>query len=403
MAKTIRTDVVVVGGGPAGAMMGLLLAKQGVEVVVVERSSTYSREFRGESISPGSVAILDQYGILDELKKHGYLSIEQMFMFDDGRPIFGLDFREFEFEHKFQIDLPQPVVIEAIMKKAAEHPNFQLRMGTKCVGLVEENDQIVGVTCQTDSEKFEIRSSLVVGADGRYTRVRKMAGLDAKIEHFSRDFVWFRLPRPDHWGNVNHIKAIGEKHMVILPTFPDMLRVGLYIPKGSYGELKKKDIRYFHSEVIRLEPAFDGLIQKHIRTWNDTVMLDIFSAKVSKWSRDGLVLIGDAAHTVSPVLGQGVNLAIQDVVDLAPVIASELSENKGEVIKREVLIPYEKQRKKEVEFVQNFQARQERILAAKTPLQVGMRRATMRVMNVAPWKKSVMKKIFYGRAGASRV
>lgn len=403
MSETIWTDVVIVGGGPAGATLGLLLAKEGVDVLVVERSSDYRREFRGEAISPGSVAILDELGIMDDLKKHGFLNVEQMIMFDRDRRIFGVDFRQFPYQHKFGIDLPQPAVIEAINGKAKEFPNFQLRMGTKCVGLLEEEGQVVGVQCQTKYEKMDIRCSLVVGADGRFTHVRKMAGLDARIDHFERDVIWFRLPRPEDWGNVTHIKVNGEKHLIILPTFPDMLRIGLNIPKGSFAEMKRKNIHTFYSEVIKLEPSFDGIIQDHILSWNDTVVLDIFTAKVPQWSRDGLVLIGDAAHTVSPILGQGVNLAIQDAVELAPIIVRHLSSNKGEVVKREALIPYEQKRKKDVSFIQNFQARQERMLAAKTPLQVWMRYVTMKLMDVAPWKRAVMKKISYGSVGIKHV
>lgn len=384
------------GGGPAGALLGLLLAKQGVEVLVVERHSTFKREFRGETIAAGSVAILEELGLLQTLQQSGYIRVNCIEMFEGEKLLFKADFEQFKHKQKFGIDMPQPIVLNTIIDQSLKYPNFQIMMGATCTDLLEQNGQAVGVMCKQGDDLFEVHSQLIVGADGRYGKIRDMAGLEATIKKLQRDLVWFKLPRPENWSHSNIIKVNRNNHLVILPTFPDMLRVGTYIPKGGYLKIRQQGVEEFREMVSEIEPAFKDLMEKHVTSWSDLVMLDIFTANAHQWSRDGLILIGDAAHTLSPVLGQGVNIAMQDAVELAPHVVKYLHENVGKTMPRDALLTFERDRKKTVEFVQSFQERQEETLAAKTPFETFLRRVKMRTLHRLPWKMKIMSKLQHG-------
>jgi len=396
LTQLVTKQVCIVGGGPAGALLGLLLAKQGVEVLVVERHSTFKREFRGETIAAGSVAILEELGLLQTLKQSGYIRVNCIEMFEREKLLFRADFEQFKHKQKFGIDMPQPIVLKTIIDEAFKYPNFQIMMGTTCTELLEQNGQAVGVMCKQGDDLFEVHSQLIVGADGRYGKMRDMAGLEATIKKLQRDLVWFKLPRPENWSHSNIIKVNRNNHLVILPTFPDMLRVGTYIPKGGYLKIRQQGVEEFREMVSEIEPAFKDMLEKHVTSWSDLVMLDIFTANAHQWSRDGLILIGDAAHTLSPVLGQGVNIAMQDAVELAPHVVKYLHENVGKTMPRDALLTFERDRKKTVEFVQSFQERQEETLAAKTSFGTFLRRMKMRTLHRLPWKMKIMSKLQHG-------
>ncbi|WP_234031388.1 FAD-dependent monooxygenase [Lentibacillus cibarius] len=396
MTQKVNKQVCIAGGGPAGVLLGLLLAKQGVGVLVMERRETFKREFRGETIAAGSVAILDELGLLQSLKQNGFIKVKCIEMYEREKLLFRADFESFKHKQKFGIDIPQPVVLQSIIDEASQYPNFEIMMGTACVELVEQNGEIVGVIGKQGNELFEVRSELVVGADGRHSQLRKMADIKTKVKTFDRDLVWFKLPKPKNWSQSNMIKVHKNKHLIILPTFPDMLRVGTYIPRGGYRETRQQGIKEFRDMVTEIEPAFKELMEQHITSWKDLTMLDIFTAFARQWSRNGLILIGDAAHTLSPVLGQGVNIAMQDAVELSPFIVNHLQNNPGKTVPREALIPFEKKRKKTVKFVQDFQERQEKILAAKSQMETLVRRVKMRALHRLPWKMKVMSKLQHG-------
>ncbi|WP_139491976.1 FAD-dependent oxidoreductase [Brevibacillus dissolubilis] len=396
MSNVIQTDVCIVGSGPAGSTLALMLAKQGIKVTLLERNTSFQREFRGESISSGSVEILEELGVLEKLRPDGYINIEGMMMYGEGKRIFEMDYRRFK---TLSIDLPQPSLMQALIDLASVYPNFSMMSGANCSKLIEEEGKVVGVIVKQGTETFEIRSSVVVAGDGRYSLMRKLAGLEANISTFDRDLIWFRLPRPDDWGTVIRIKALENKHLIILPTYPNLLRIGYNIPKGGFRDVKARGLQHFYEDVCLMEPAFDGIVQKHVTSWEDTVLLDIFSAYAEKWSRDGFVLIGDSAHTFSPVLGQGVNLAIQDSYELAPLLVEHFQKHGNQTVPDETLRKLQEIRKTDTAFIQRFQGQQERMLSLKGPLRAFARRSFYRVLNAIPLKYKVMKRIAFGVRG----
>jgi 2-polyprenyl-6-methoxyphenol hydroxylase-like FAD-dependent oxidoreductase len=226
-----------------------------------------------------------------------------------------------------------------------------------------------------------------------------MSGIPARKNDLEKDVVWFKLPMPEGWGNVCRIQMSGEKNLAILPTYPNLLRIAFRIPKGQYSVMRKGDIRHFHEEVIRLEPAFAGLMEEHVRSWSDTVLLDIFTTDRPYWSRDGLLLIGDAAHTMSPITGQGVNLAIQDAYAVVPDIQKALTDRSSNAVPAQKFVAFEKRRRKQIRFVRKVQTMQEWMMSLKSAPMRAFRRTVLRIRDRHPMKARVAWKLFYS-AGA---
>lgn len=381
MINKLETDICIVGGGPCGAMLAMLLARQNIKVVLLERTASNIREFRGESISPDSVAILDELNIMPYIEKHGYLKTKHMQVCERGKRLLDVDFSRFKYNRKYTIDVPQVVLISALLEEANKCSNFTYLPNTKCESLIKKNDVISGITCRRNEELITVESLLVVAADGRYGKLRKFANLPAKIKPLARDVLWFMLPMPDNWGEVAKLCLNRNQHIILLPTYPNTLRVGLNIPSGQYKAFREKDISYLYNIVTNLEPTLANLIKKEIRSWSDTTLLDIFTMEVPKWSIDGFLLIGDAAHTLTPILGQGVNQAIMDSVAVAPIISKAIHNNSDIPLQSHIFNNFVKKRKKEVKFIHKFQIRQEKMLAKSSTIATFIRRLIYRFMN----------------------
>lgn len=380
-----RVSICIVGAGPAGALLALLLARAGVSVLLIERSMLNKRAFRGESISPDSVAMLHHLGIMPAIEKHGYLETQQLHILDAQRCLLKVNFNSFPYLHRFSIDIPQLVLIHAILKEAQKYQNFEFIQGVQCQGLLMENNEVRGVMLEQDQKIRRIQAHLVVGADGRYGKIRSWAGIPAKIKPLPRDIIWFLLPRPKGWGGVAKISMHQDQHLIALPTYPNFLRVGVNIKRGQYAKMRAGPISQLHHLVTRLDPVLSQGLEENLLSWSDTALLDIFTAEVDTWARDGLILIGDAAHTLTPVLGQGVNQALKDAFYLAPIIQKQ-DFKQGEVAGLPSLIfqDFIQERKRAVRFIHRFQMQQEKRLASQSVLGVWKRRALYRLMHYFP-------------------
>ncbi|HEY3868273.1 MAG TPA: FAD-dependent monooxygenase [Actinocrinis sp.] len=383
------TDVLVVGGGPAGSLLGGLLARRGLDVVLVEKQVKLDRDFRGETIAGPSVIMLRALGYGPGLDEHGYLETTRVQMYMEGRPVFSVDYSKFGLD-VLPIDIPQPGLINVFNEDAKLHPNYTHLVGTAFTGLLFDGDTVAGATVKpADGSEAGIRARLVVGADGRFSKVRAAAGLDAVITPMERDFQWFKLPRPADWGQEANLVIDGPQHLVVLPTFPDLLRIGHNIPKGKLKELRAAGFEAFKQSVIEIDPRLEDLVHTHVQSWRDTSFLDIFTAELPQWSRDGLLLIGDASHTVTPLLGQGVNLGLQDAVTFVPAIVKALASSAGPV-PAAALAEVEAARRKHKTGVTKYQRMQEGALGKHKPLAVAVRRLRFRLLD----KLSVKYKIF---------
>ena len=381
--KEIKTNICIVGGGPGGAFLGLLLAKAGIDVVLLERAKDFNRDFRGESLSPDALQMLQDHGLEDFICEHGYLESKALNLFDNGDSLMRFEFSKFNYKNKYVIEFPQPMLLKGITDKANEYDNFTLMMKTSCKELIEENGKICGIIASDENNNaIKITADLVVAADGRYSKLRKLAKLHADIKKSERDILWLKIPRPAEWPEEVRIKLKGDKHLIILPTFPNHLRLGINIPAGGYRNVRNKEIEYLHDFIIDLEPGIAKEVRENVKDWKSVALLDIFTAKVPKWSIDGMTLLGDAAHTITPVMGQGIKHAIFDAKKLFEVIQDCLNKNPDEMITSQQLEIYQNERKVETDFILKIQERQEKIFGFS---QLSLQNQTNKVSFINVW------------------
>lgn len=383
MADELSTQVCVVGGGPAGMALGLQLARHGVEVVVVEQSPSFARSFRGESISPDSVWLLDRLGLLEKLRGD-FLEMRRMEITDAGKTVLTAEFSEFPYSHPYPVELPQPALLAALAGEAEKFGGFTLLRRATATALLEQDGVVTGVRARRPEGDLDIRAQLTVAADGRFSKVRDMSGLAATKVPLDRDVVWLKLPFPAVWDAATYRVRIKDgNHGLFIPTHPDDVRVGLNITKGGLKDLRAEGIGALHRRVDELAPELSDAMRAEVKDWKDTSVLDIFTALVPKWSRPGLALIGDAAHTLSPILGQGVNHAIIDAVTLAPMLARHMAGHRTPSTEQvsAVLREFQAVREPSVAHSRGLQLRQERLFAMHSPLAGFGRRTLYRLVD----------------------
>lgn len=368
MTTELTAEVCVVGGGPAGLTLAVELAKRSVSVVVVEQSGHFDRSFRGESVSPDSVWLLDKLGVLDRL--HGsYQQMHRMEIVDSGSTVLRADFRRFPYPHPYPVEMPQPALLSALAdlgeSEHAEHFHLVRRAtATRLLRADGEDGAVTGVVARTPDGEITVRAALTVAADGRFSKVREMSGLPYTKLPLDRDVVWLKLPFPAEWDDRTYrVRIRGDQHGLFIPTHPDSVRVGFNIPKGGLKQLRAQGLPALYERLDRLAPELSASVRSEIRSWSDTSMLDIFTALVPRWSMPGLILIGDAAHTLTPILGQGVNHAIIDAVTLAPLVRDAFDQGGDEAALLRAGEEFQRVREDSVGKSRGLQLRQERLFA----------------------------------------
>ncbi|MDT0492607.1 FAD-dependent oxidoreductase [Streptomyces griseus] len=383
--NTDTTDVCVVGGGPAGLALALGLAGDGHEVVVLEQSPRFDRSFRGESLSPDGVWLLDRLGVLDTVVERGALVVERLEIAENGRVVMSADFADYPYAQRYPMEIPQPTLLAALAEAGAAYPGFDLRQGAKVTALTEEDGDVTGVRYRgADGEERELRARLVVGADGRYSKTRELSGLAYDKQPLERDVVWLRMPRPDGWQRACYrIRLQGSRHGLFIPTYPDDIRIGFNIPKGGLKELRKGGIEQLHRRIDEIAPELSQGLRESVTGWSGTTVLDIFTVATPEWSRPGLTLMGDAAHTLTPILGQGVNHALIDGHTLAGLLDRPLraTGRRGSELIRTATLRFQHQREEAVRISRGLQLRQERAFTYDNQFAVAGRSALYRIMN----------------------
>jgi 2-polyprenyl-6-methoxyphenol hydroxylase-like FAD-dependent oxidoreductase len=312
----------IAGGGPAGMMLGLLLARAGVTVLVLEKHADFLRDFRGDTIHPSTLEIMHELGLLDGLLKLPHQEVRELAAQIGDVTVKVADFTHLPTRCRFLAFMPQWDFLDFLARAGTDHSGFRLRMRAEVTGLLEASGRIVGVRAMTEAGPLAVRADLVVGADGRQSVVRERAGLPVEELGAPMDVLWFRLPRGprDRWQTMARFDT-GQ--IFIMIDRGEYWQCGFVIPKGTFDEIRQAGLPAFRDRVARLAPLVSDQVGE-LRTWDDVKLLTVRVDRLSRWYRPGLLCIGDAAHAMSPIGGVGINLAIQDAVATANVLAGPL-------------------------------------------------------------------------------
>jgi len=358
-----RTTCCIVGSGPGGAMLALLLARHGVPVMLLEAHKDFEREFRGDTVHPSTLEILDEIGLADRLHQLRHAKVYGPVINAANGPFAPFDLRQLKTRFPYIMLMHQPVFLEFLTEEAKRYPCFQLLMRANVLKLVEEDGEVRGVRYQTPDGWHEVRAILTVGADGRFSRIRHLAGIEPIQTSPPMDVLWFRLPRlpedPEVTGGL--LGAIGGGRIFVVLDRYDYWQAGLVFPKGQYQELRAKGLDALRQSIVEIESRF----AKHAETltdWHQFSLLSVESSRCPRWYKPGLLLIGDAAHVMSPVGGVGINYAIQDAVVAANVLAGPL---KAGQVRPSDLAEVQRRREWPTRFIQAVQSfLQKRVVAS---------------------------------------
>jgi 2-polyprenyl-6-methoxyphenol hydroxylase-like FAD-dependent oxidoreductase len=335
MADQLTSDCCIVGGGPAGMMLGFLLARAGVNVVVLEKHADFLRDFRGDTIHPSTLEIMHELGLLAEFLRLPHQEARTL----SGR-FGGVDFTFADFSHvptrcKFVALMPQWDFLNFLAAHGRVYPNFTLLMRAEATDLIEERDAIVGVRANTPDGPIEVRSPLTMGCDGRHSIVRQKAGLEVETLGAPMDVLWFRLRR--HTDDPSDVMGVFDAGRIfVCINRSDYWQCGYVIPKGSFDETRERGLPQLRAEIARIVPLFADR-GGELTSWDQIKLLTVAVDRLKRWYAPGLLCIGDAAHAMSPIGGVGINLAIQDAVAAANILAEPLrSGAAGEEVLRRV-------------------------------------------------------------------
>lgn len=313
----------IVGGGPAGMMLGYLLGRAGVEVLVLEKHADFLRDFRGDTVHPSTLEIMHELGLLEEFLKRPHQEVNEVRARIGGKPIVLGKTSYLRTRCRFMVLMPQWDFLDFLAEQGRRYPTFHLRMQTEVTALIEENGRIVGVRGNTPAGPMEVRADLVVGADGRNSVVRHCSGLTIEDLGAPTDVLNMKLSKRID----DPVLAVVVDHGKLLAMLDrgDYWQCGFPILKGSADEVQRRGIENFRAGIVEVAPFLGDRVGE-LRDWNDVKLLTVRVNRLRQWYRLGLLCIGDAAHAMSPIGGIGINLAIQDAVAAANVLAGPLRE-----------------------------------------------------------------------------
>jgi 2-polyprenyl-6-methoxyphenol hydroxylase-like FAD-dependent oxidoreductase len=388
--ETLTTRCCIAGGGPAGMMLGLLLARAGVEVVVLEKHADFLRDFRGDTIHPSTLELMWELGLLDDFLKLPHQEVRTLYAGIGGTEYPVADFSHLPEHCRFIALMPQWDFLNFIAERARRYPTFTLKMSAEVTELIEEEGVVTGLRVTTPEGGLEVDADLVVGADGRHSTVRVGAGFAVDALGAPIDVLWFRLSRRP--GDPDETLGRFEAgHIFIMLNRGEHWQCAFVIPKGAFDRVKGEGLAAFRASVAQLASAVADRVEE-IVDWDKVKLLTVQVDRLPTWYRLGLLCIGDAAHAMSPIGGVGINLAIQDAVAAANILAAPLREGRLTV---DHLAQVQKRREFPTRLTQRFQVLvQNRIIARVL--------SEMRAFT-APWPIKLMQHVPFLRRIPARM
>ena len=320
--KILSTNCCIAGGGPAGMMLGLLLARAGVEVIVLEKHADFLRDFRGDTVHPSTLTAISELGLLEDFLRQPHQKAFHITGYVGDAEIMMADFSKFKIPAPFIAMMPQWDFLNFLATHAKKYPNFKLMMQARIVGLIEENGVITGAKVETSEGQVQINSKLLIGADGRGSAVRDLAGLIVQDYGAPMDVLWFKISRQNTDTSDSTGRFLPGK-IIALINREDYWQCGYVIPKGENEKVRLRGLDAFKKKIAEGVPFFANRVDE-LKDWDQIKLLIVKVDLLQKWYRPGLLCIGDAAHAMSPVGGVGINLAVQDAIAAGNILAEPL-------------------------------------------------------------------------------
>jgi 2-polyprenyl-6-methoxyphenol hydroxylase-like FAD-dependent oxidoreductase len=354
-----QNDLCIVGGGPAGMVAGLLFARAGVPVTVLEKHGDFLRDFRGDTVHPSTLRIFHELGLLDRLLERPHDKVRDIHGLIGGRQLAIADFSHFDPRWNFIAMMPQWEFLDFVADEARAYPHFELIRNAEATDLVEESGRVTGVRYREEGEERTIRARLTLAADGRTSRIREAAAMPVRDLGAPMDVLWFRVPRQRGVRNESTGVFASGRIMALIDR-GDYWQCAYVFPKGMVEEVRGRGIEAFRDEVAEIAPMLRERIGT-VASWDDVKLLSVSLDRLEQWHRPGLLVIGDAAHAMTPIGGVGINVAVQDAVAAANALAGPMAQ--GEDVDP-LLGRVEKRRLPAVRITQGFQrVAQERIIS----------------------------------------
>ena len=323
---TVSVRCCIAGAGPAGVILGLLLARAGVEVLVLEKHADFLRDFRGDTLHPSTLEVMHELGLLQKLLHLPHQKVSQINALFGDLALTVADFNHLQTQCRFIALMPQWDFLNFLTLEAARYPTFHLRMQSEVTGFIEEKKCVTGLNAISSGRPLSVRTNLVVGADGRHSVVRTQANL--KVQDFGApmDVLWFKLTQQSG-DPKDPVARFDTGRVFIMLNRGEYWQCGFVISKGSLGQIRERGLPALRDDIVKLAPFVSDRVGK-LQDWEEIKLLTVQVDRLRQWFRPGLLCLGDAAHAMSPVGGVGINLAIQDAVAAANLLAGPLRSNR---------------------------------------------------------------------------
>ncbi len=348
--KTLTTQCCIAGGGPAGMMLGFLLARAGIDVVVLEKHADFLRDFRGDTIHPSTLEVMAELGLLEQFLALPHQKVQELAGEIGGERVVLADFSHLPVRCPYIAFMPQWDFLDFLADQGRLYPGFHLHMQAEATDFVKDGETVTGVRVRVPDGEMEVKADLVVAADGRNSRLRDLAGLEVEDLGAPIDVLWMRLSKKPGDGSQALGRIEAGRFFVMLDR-GDYWQCAYVIPKGGIAEVQKKGLPAFRQSIVEINPALADRVAE-IASWDDVSLLTVRVDRLRDWCKPGLLVIGDAAHAMSPVGGVGINLAIQDAVATANILAERLKQGP---VPLDILRNVQRRREWPTKMTQSFQ------------------------------------------------